>query len=258
MTLPLAGEDNYGVPPQPLQREEMNSRLVRLDTTFREQLADEGWETSNPDGFLTEDELIQAARSQGILKRRSRNWRLAALLALAWLLLSCATILAAVLLATHLIQDTKIDPATGLLTTAANGNPIQVAAGTDVIPLFGWSESDPSFLMQVDRILLVPANGSILGMRISFIDANFNRGILTMKTPSGGEIVLHNNTLHSVNIGTSTLASSVKKGQTFTRLLSGKLMSIVGGQIFVKIRARTATPLLRFGKCLVGNMGNCH
>lgn len=258
MTVPLGGEDNYGLPPQPLPREEMNSRLVRLDTTFREQLADEGWETSNPDGFLTEDELIQAARSQGILKRRSRNWKIAALLALGWLLLSCATILAAVLLATHLIQDTKIDPATGLMTTAANGHPIQVASGTEVIPLQGWTEKDPTFLMQVDRVLIVPANGSILGMRISFIDANFNKGILTMKTPSGGKIVLHNNTLSEVSVGTATLANAVKGGPLFTRLLGSKLMSIVGGQIFVKIRAKTATPLLRFGKCLVGNNGNCH
>ena len=95
-------------------------RLVRLDTEIHQQLADEGWEGSHPDGFLTEEELLNAARAQGVLKKTIRNWRNVALLSIAWLLLSCACNLSMVIVGNKLLKQQRVNTAGFLFAQGTN------------------------------------------------------------------------------------------------------------------------------------------
>eukprot|EP00897_Mesotaenium_endlicherianum_P008233 jgi/Mesen1/7438/ME000388S06651 len=240
---PLAGEDNM----------HSNDKLVRLNTAFREQLHEEGWEGTMADGFLTEDELINAARVQGLLKRRARNWKIAAMLGMAWLLLSCSTILAAVWLAAGIVQDTHVDSETGSLLTKDSDNPVQVAAGTVTIDLKQWQTVDPVYLLNLDRVVSVPANGSLLGMLVASVVTDYKLGVLVLKTSSGGSIVVHNTTIQSIDIAQENIPLVVKNSRLGKKLLTSSLTSISSTPGFVATPAKSLKPMLRQGKCYVND-----
>ena len=102
-------------------------KLVRLNTDLRAQLEMEGWsDIGNEDGVLTEEELIKAAHSLGVLKRSSSAWKYTAVLILALVGASFAIMLGLVVASGILVRDTMTDSKSAIMATM-NGQIVSVS-----------------------------------------------------------------------------------------------------------------------------------
>lgn len=102
-------------------------KLVRLNTDLRAQLEMEGWaDIGNEDGVLTEEELLKAAQSLGVLKRSSSMWKYTAMLILALVGASFGIMLSLVIAGNILVRDTMTDSKSAIMTTT-NGQIVSVS-----------------------------------------------------------------------------------------------------------------------------------
>lgn len=102
-------------------------KLVRLNTNLRAQLEMEGWgNVGDEDGVLTEEELLEAARAQGVLKRSSSAWKYTAVLILALVGASFAIMLGLVVAGGILVRDTMTDSKSAIMATM-NGQIVSVS-----------------------------------------------------------------------------------------------------------------------------------
>ena len=102
-------------------------KLVRLNTDLRAQLEMEGWsDIGNEDGVLTEEELLKAAHSLGVLKRSSSMWKHTAVIILALVGASFGIMLSLVVAGDILVRDTRTDSKSAIMATL-NGQIVSVS-----------------------------------------------------------------------------------------------------------------------------------
>eukprot|EP00897_Mesotaenium_endlicherianum_P010808 jgi/Mesen1/9756/ME000007S09813 len=191
----LANENNYQS-----GNDDLVKKLVRLNTTLRRNLHNEGWDPSSTDGVLTEDELLEIARSQGLLKRQAKQWKLAAFGSLGLVAASFGVMLGLVMLGLILTKQTKVSGRDGLLTSSGSGYIIQAVRAEEGFPITRWASVDTTELVHINRLMLASSDGAISNMQVDTVLADYSSKSVLFKSADNGWVYVTNQTIAAVQI----------------------------------------------------------
>eukprot|EP00897_Mesotaenium_endlicherianum_P004126 jgi/Mesen1/3741/ME000204S03001 len=180
--------------------DDLVKKLVRLNTTLRRQLHNEGWDPSSTDGVLTEDELLEIARSQGLLKRQAKQWKLAAFGSLGLVAASFGVMLGLVMLGLILTKQTRVDGRDGILRTMNSGYIIQAVRAEEGFPITRWASVGTTELLHINRLMLASSDGAISNMQVDTVLADYSSKSVLFKSADNGWVYVTNQTIAAVQI----------------------------------------------------------
>lgn len=178
--------------------EDIVKKLVRLNTTLRRQLEHEGWAPGASDGVLTEEELLEIARAQGLLKRQASRWKMLAIGSVGLIMASFAVMVALVTLGLVLTRQIKVSQEDGVMNSVTSGLIVQAVTAEDGYPLTKWAAIDMTELLHLDRVILASSDGAVFNMMIDTVLADYAGNALLLKSNHNGWIYVANGTLQEV------------------------------------------------------------